>query len=210
MIELRMESWPYTIEFDRTGFPLIKNKKWQFYISLFPVSKYQFEQFMVDNGPTQDGLYTDNWYRNILSLNPRQKWQECKTTPWQLFITGLPEDAIRPFLNYLGDGFRLPRDSEWRMLHSVSSDLKSYKESIKKICQGNSALPVLHWIEKNLFPLTEEGIVEFITDNERLAFIGRPFNEFHPNLWNPNTVRQLNWDNARGLTGFRVVYDERR
>jgi len=99
----------YIIELDKTGFPLIKRDAWDFFISLFPVSKYQFESFMAEFGP-HNNLYTDEWYRKILDINPRiswrESWEKIEKAPWRLFLTGALWEAIRPFLSYLGRGFR--------------------------------------------------------------------------------------------------------
>lgn len=198
----------YSLEFkfDRTNFPLIRMDGWDFYISLFPVSKYQFEEFMIEMGP-RGGLYTDKWYREILSLNPRQTWREIKKNRWRLFLTGLSYAEIEPFLLFLGDDFRIPKKEEWIKLHRLSSVLRSQKELIKsKVC-GVVPEPVLFWIEEGIFPLTEEGILEMVEDNGRIRFIGKPFKEFYPNLWNPKDVRDINWEIAKKYVGFRVVKD---
>lgn len=199
-----MECGQYSIKFDRTGFPLIqKMGYWNYYISLFPVSKYQFERFMAENGPKK-GLYTDKWYRELLMLNPRAPWTRCDENPWELFITGLSKDEIEPFLKYLGKDFRLPQKEEWIALFNSEDDVKRIvKPYIKDICNKSSALPLSLWIEKGLFPLTKEGILEMLEDSTDC--LGRPYRDFLPNLWRPEETKQVNWDVGRKFVGFRVV-----
>jgi hypothetical protein len=48
---------------------LIQLDSWDHSIGLFPVSKYQFERFLVDD---EGSDYTDEWYRGVLELNPRR------------------------------------------------------------------------------------------------------------------------------------------
>jgi len=143
------------------------------------------------------------WYRKLLSLNPRQSWKRCKEREWGLFITGLSCDEISPFLKYLGEGFRLPKVSEWRVLLRAEDELKGIKLKV-----GSSALPVQRFIEKELFPLAKEGLLELVEDNE--GCIGRPYQGFHPNTWSPEDVRKINWDIARKLVGFRAVKEDLR
>ena len=70
----------YSIEFDRTGYPLVCKPYWPNPISLFPISKVQFERFMIEQGPVQPAatereasrtIYTDAWYREHLEVNSR-------------------------------------------------------------------------------------------------------------------------------------------
>lgn len=199
-----MECGDYSIEFDRTGFPLIRRQNWSFAISLFPVSKYQFEQFLTDNGPSQ-GLYTDNWYRNLLSLNPRRNWKNWDERPWELFITGLGRKEIAPFLSYLGNGFRLPRINEWRLLYQFSNDIKKIiTENISQLSKlAKLAKPAFLWLQNGLFPLTEEGLLELTEDSQQC--IGKPYYTFFNNLWQPDQPREVNWEQAKRFIGFRMV-----
>jgi len=196
-----MESGHYYIEFDRTGFPLIRRKEWDYYISLFPVSKYQFERFMVEVGPKKE-LYTDTWYRRLLSLNPRHSWRLCDDRQWELFITGLSRDEITHFLRYLGKGFRLPKVDEWRQLFESSNEIK---REIKPMLEKKSAQPVSLWIRKGLFLLVEEGLLELVLKDGKEYGIGRPYQGLLANTWNPYDIREVNWDISKKYVGFRVV-----
>jgi len=201
-----MDSGHYFIEFDRTGFPLIRRYDWNYFISLFPVSKYQFESFMIENGPV-GSLYTDNWYRELLELNPRRPWRDCNTRPWELFLTGIRYEDLNYFLKFLGRGFRLPTPSEWKGLHSVSEEIKRIKTEIIKLCEAKAAPPVSLWLENGLFPLTAEGLFEMVVEgNNVVRYIGRPYQQLYPNLFDPISVRdKVNWEACKKMIGFRAV-----
>lgn len=174
---------------------------WDYYISLFPVSKYQFERFMAEEGPRR-GLYTDRWYRDILRGNPRRSWKRCEERPWELFLTGVSMEGIVPFLKYLGRGYRLPEVDEWKGLLGVEGELRRMESHLKEMCRGQSAPPVILWIERGLFPLVSEGLIEMLEGGE---YIGRPYQGLLPNTWSPGDVREVNWDVCAHVVGFRVV-----
>lgn len=216
---MRMYSIEYSIELDRTGFPLITRNGWDFAISLFPVSKYQFERFMVMNGKKGD-FYTDRWYRELLKISPRRSWRGTekgtRDRPWELFLTGVSFDELTPFLRYLGRNFRLPEAGEWKALLEASMEIgkKDMGETgiqiknirnMREADEKEIALPVRFWIEEGLCPLVEEGILEIVMDDGKRRYMGRPFQALLPNTWNPQTVREVNWDICREMVGFRVV-----
>ncbi len=198
-------SLPYSILIDKTNFPLISRKDWKFYISLFPVSKYQFEQFLSDDGLRYG--YTDSWYRQLLEISPRNVWWNCKDKPWQLFITGLCYEHITYFFKYLGKSYRLPTIEEWKMLYNNSDEIKSISDEIKKLLLRNQqplASPVICWLENKLLPLTKEGLLEMVKDNKKIYYIGRPYQGLLPNTWQPEQIREVNWELCRGAVGFRL------
>ena len=199
-----MGSGHYIIESDRTGFPLIRKEDWDYAISLFPVSKYQFERFMVEKGP-QDELYTDDWYRKRLEANPRRPWKQCDQKPWELFMTGVRHEEITLFLQYLGKGFRLPKVEEWEGLLEHAAEIQSIRAELQERCQGQCAAPACLWLERGLFPLVTEGLLETVLAGDQVRYLGRPYQGLHRNLFNPGTVRQIHWDLLNKAVGFRVV-----
>jgi len=194
----------FIIEFDRTGFPLIRKSDWNYAISLFPISKYQFELFMIDNGPSEK-LYTNEWYKKLLKFNQRTSWKRFEEKEWELFITGISVNEINPFLRYLGRNFRLPQVSEWKPLFTVSDEILRVKQTLRELCKGNSATPVSLWIEGGLFPLVREGLLEIVYNNNQ-QYIGKPWQGLWPNTWNPETTRnKVSPELFQKAVGFRVV-----
>lgn len=209
-----MKCGRYYIELDRTGFPLISRENLDFYIGLFPVSKYQFERFMAERGPFKE-LYTDEWYRRILKKNPRISWKKTNTNePWRLFLTGLPYNAISPFLRYLGREYKLPTKTQWLELLKILSELKETKNKFLKCFNsfGEIARPVKLWIEAGLFPLVEEGILEFIEQefkSDEVACMGKPWQKLWSNTFSAEEVKVVKFEDRAHSIGFRVVKEVR-
>jgi hypothetical protein len=207
-----MKLGAYFIEFDRTGFPLIRKNDWDFFISIFPVSKYQFESFLFENSPHRN-MYTDEWYREKLKLNPRKEWWNIDEKYYELFLTGLTLREIEPFLRYLGDNFRLPIRDEWIKLYKNSKEIRETLYDLNKIKSllkhEDVASPVFLWIEKLPIPLTNECVLEMLYDGE--YFIGKPNYGLLPNLWIPEEIRSINWDtDVRKSVGFRILKEIKR
>ena len=201
-----MGSGLYSISLDRTGFPLLQRQNWHFAIALLPVSKYQFERFMVAHGP-QGGLYSDAWYREQLRLNPRCSWRRGQERPWELFLTGLEPEAIQPFLRYLGREYRLPTVAEWQTLLAVAGEVMAMRSELSDACRQAPA-PVRRWIEQGLFPLAREGLLERVMEGGKPRFIGRPWPGLLPNTWTAGTMRDVHWELCRRAVGFRVVKEK--
>jgi len=196
-----MEYGAYTIEFDRTGFPLIRKKNWRWSISLFPVSKYQFEHFMADCG-TAGALYTDKWYRSLLAGNPRRSWRKCSERPWELFLTGGQINDLAKFFKYLGNGFGLPELGQWQEL----LDVRLNPALLSELCESKScAPPIPVWIRHNLYPLAQEGLLEMVQQAGEQKCVGRPWQGLLSNTWSPEIPREVNWQVCARAVGFRVV-----
>ena len=144
-------------------------------------------------------------YRALLKLNPRCAWQDCHTKVWELFLSGIAEDEFKGFVSYLGKQFRIPRSEEWLALLHSSAELRSLKAELMALCPASVAPPARHWLANELFPLTEEGLLEWIDDEEQLCCIGKPYKAWYSTEWFPYSIREVNWNDCRQLVGFRVV-----
>jgi len=199
-----MESTPFSLTFDRTGFPLVRHRNWNFSISLFPVSKYQFERFLATVQPEGE-LFTDAWYRQLLAANPRCGWHEVEGRPWQLFLSGMDLAVMNRFFQYIGPGCRLPLAEEWRQLHQCASEMTSAADLLLAECR-EAPLPVAHWLRAGLFPLTDEGMLEYVEVEGGVKSIGKPFYDYHPTLWRPDSLRDIEPESPfSALAGFRLV-----
>ncbi len=199
-----MASMPFTLTFDNTGFPMIRYKEWDFFISVFPVSKYQFERFLVETMPEGE-LFSDGWYRNLLARNPRCGWHSFRDEPWRLFLSCLDDDVMKRFTRFCGRGCRLPEAAEWRKLMDYSGRILEQQAKLLELC-AEAPAPVRHWLKQGLFPLTEEGMLEYVLDNGKMRAIGKPFYGFHPTLWRPDVVRDVDQESGLGaLLGFRLA-----
>ena len=100
---------------DRTGFPLIAVPEVAAHVQLLPVTKAQFECFIVEPNP-----FGDAWYEEVLQLNPRVTYRRYGADERaRLFLTGiLPEEALL-FARWVGEGFDLPTVDEWRAIYAA-------------------------------------------------------------------------------------------
>lgn len=195
---------PFTIESDDSLFPFVKKNEWDFSISLFPVSKYQFENIILKSG---SAVFTDLWYRQKLALNPRCSWSNWGNMPWRLFLTGLGIDEIQK-VSALTSGCDLPLKEQWLKLYESEGELLNFKDGLYKIFHDNPsrfAGPVSFWISKGLFPLTSQGLLEAVKDGDKISCLGNPWFELFNNIWKPDEPRNVNWDLSKQFIGFRIV-----
>jgi len=197
----------FNILFDKTGFPLIKNSRWDFFISIFPVSKYQFELFLCSSQGHKRNFYSDSWYRELLKKNPRCAWHGETSEPWRHFLSGESPEVFDDFIKYCGNGMRLPKIDEWRQLLEVEHHLNENTDNLYTLCDI-AAPPVRHWLRQGLGILTNEGMLEFVQscDSSGTTIIGRPFTSFHPNLWSPGSEREIERNSKLwNIVSFRLA-----
>jgi hypothetical protein len=102
---------PFTLSLDRTGFPVLELPALPFGVPWLPVTKIQFEHFLVDTG-----AFDNTWYQEKLqNYNPRISAGSLGVTNyWQAFMTGiLPSEAIR-YAEWAGRRADLPTAREWK------------------------------------------------------------------------------------------------
>ncbi len=198
----------FTIRSDPFGFPMVRIDEMT-YLSLFPVSKYQFERALSRQKILT--RFTHTWYKKVLEVNGRCPWWDWGESPWRLFLTGMLPDEVADFLKLCGHGYRLPTVREWRALLKLAPGLKDESGLYLRAIKGAvSAKPPLHWAEKGPFPVVTEGLLEMLQEGEEHLAAGRPWQELQPNTWNPEETRRINWDVGRlGYLGFRLAWKSR-
>lgn len=104
-------SGAYEWRVDNSGYPLIFVEPLRAFVHLFPITKPQFEKFMADD--REQGL-DDEWYSEILSLNPRSSYrsQDIRVRE-RLFMTGITPEEAMSFGRWLGRDYRLLSAEEW-------------------------------------------------------------------------------------------------
>ena len=96
---------------DKTGFPIIALPGLPFKISWLPVTKIQFEHFLVDQGTLDHDWYQDK----LTNYNPRVSPSQLNNgNYWRAFLTGILPDEALLYARWLGDGADLPTASEWK------------------------------------------------------------------------------------------------
>lgn len=98
------------ITVDKTGFPLVDAADLPFAILWLPVTKIQFEHFLVDTE-----LYDSDWYQKNIQANGRISPGSANTSNyWQLFITDILPQAAQQYADWCGPGFNLPTSQQWK------------------------------------------------------------------------------------------------
>ncbi len=67
--------------------------------------------------------------------------------------------------------------------------------------------PVILWFEVGMFPLMSEGFLEMYLEGGEERYLGKPFYELFPNLWDPTVERKITLpQKLQHLISFRYVY----
>lgn len=174
---------------------------------LWPVTKFQFEQFMWETN-----RYGDKWYDSILSLNKRISYRFFSETDYErLFITGiLPEEAM-DFARWMGEGFDLPSAAEWEKFYQFMNnrkglclplhlDLSPPASAVKQKAGKFLHTPLA-------FSFLQGGVVEWLKESSRFAGRGAPRSSFFPNAWNPleDSIRVIDINERIFYFGFRLI-----
>jgi len=189
---------------EKTHFPLLEIEKIG-YLTLWPVTKVQFETFV-----TQVNNYGDSWYDEILTYNPRISFQNfSKSNYEQLFITGLHIEEVQSFSKWFGEGYRIPNVKEWRNIYnrlsedvffSCPSDISYPAKIIWKKFKKFTNSPIQ-------FSLMKDGIIEWVKDGEKFLGLGSPRSNFYPNVLDPSTdlVTKIKQTERLHYFGFRLI-----
>jgi len=101
-------------EIDLKGFPMVLIESAGLWVHWLPVTKVQFERFLCETG---DARYDDKWYAQVRELNPRISPREIRQNNyWQAFLTGIFPYEAESFARWIGEGYRLPTDVEWKQI----------------------------------------------------------------------------------------------
>ena len=124
---------PFTLSLDRTGFPILEMSALPFGVLWLPVTKIQFEHFLVDTG-----AFDNSWYQDKLqNYNPRISAGNLGVTNyWQAFMTGiLPFEAQR-YAEWAGRGSDLPTAQEWKSALTTLANLpadRAFHEAVLRL-----------------------------------------------------------------------------
>ena len=101
----------YQWSVDASGYPLIYVEPLKSSVQLFPVTKPQFEKFIVSDKQQRFG---DDWYEDILAMNPRASYYSQDTAEReQLFMTWITPDEAIAFSRWMGHQYTLLSAEEW-------------------------------------------------------------------------------------------------
>lgn len=194
------------ITFDNKGFPMARVRKVGAF-HFWPVTKYQYKQFLDDTGQKDTPAYTE-----MLELNPEIDLQQCCTDNYEgLFITGIkPEEALA-FAQWMGDEYDIPTLEEWLALYNAA---KAHKFMIRLSPYGlnpearavNQQLKFVHDTVLN-YTFLNNGIVEWIKNGSEYSGRGAPRDTFFPNVWNPeeDDIKVISPEYRLAYFGFRLI-----
>jgi hypothetical protein len=188
----------------KTGFPLIETDEIGS-LTLWPITKIQFEMFM-----SETNRYGDFWYDEILKCNPRISFQQITKKNYEhIFMTGLHIDEALAFSKWLGEEFRIPTIEEWRTTFRLMgnqpvlkppADMSYPADTIWKKLMKISSSPIK-------FSLMQDGVVDWVSQDTGYVGVGAPRDNFYQAAWNPltDTVKKFNRDERLNYLGFRLI-----
>lgn len=214
-----MELGDYFLEFDRTGFPLVRRKTWNFFISLMPVTIAQVEFFVSNCGET--GKTTCNvawWYRH--RNRKLTTAHDLIKSPWEYFIRGVPPEQLTGFFTYQGPQYRLPSSCEWSIFINDALNLREMHPNFMRAIKDHPgcARSVDPLLSIGLIPFTElnpkassrvpQGMYEYVTTEKGVRCMGQPWQELRDNTDIPLAVKPLpvTWESQISRAfGFRMA-----
>ena len=175
----------YHWHIDRTGYPLIRVEPLDCFVHLFPVTRVQFEKFIL-SGAGAD--FNDEWYAARLSFKPRASYRNVSREDYEgLFATSITAAEAEAFANWLKRGsesFSLLSAEEWKQSYQwlLTRELTSPPPEVT----GLDALAIWQFIQTQLSPqhlgdlsLMSEGVMEWVSfrkspQEKSYCGLGRP------------------------------------
>lgn len=198
-----MELGDYFLEFDRTGFPLVRRRTWGFFISLMPITVAQVEIFVNNCGKTGKSTCNIAWYLQVLNEKTQCSQRELESQPWKYFVRGLKPEQLEEFFAFQGNQYRLPTVNEWKILLSDTANIKRLSSNFINAIQAHPgcerSVDVL--LRKKMYPLTvpnpedllcdSEGLLECVTKDRTVCGIGQPWQLLWENYFAPDEERKF-------------------
>jgi hypothetical protein len=185
---------------DKTHFPMIEIENMCF-LTLWPITKIQFEIFM-----SEVNQYGDKWYDELLSCNPRISYNQANKDNYeQLFITGVHIKETLPFSKWFGEEFRIPTVKEWRNAYKIVSNLSDFKKPLDLSYPANEIWKKVSKFSKHPIEISmmQKGLIEWVKDGKKDVGIGAP----KSTTLNPHSdlVEILNRNERLKDLGFRLI-----
>lgn len=170
---------------DATGYPLVFVERVQAYVQLFPVTKPQFEKF-ISSGARRE--YGDEWYEQIIKLNPRASYRNSDVPAReQLFMTGLTPVETLAFGRWMGRNYALLSTQEWVDCYQWFGDQTAphvppdLRDRLSRDARAIWELIEEQWLDRSLQPklrelsLMTQGILEWVVEQSgRYCGLGDP------------------------------------
>jgi hypothetical protein len=153
---------------DRAGYPMIRVEPLNCFVHLFPVTKMQFEKFILSAAGTD---FNDEWYAARLGLNPRASYRNVSREDYEgLFATSITTTEVETFASWLKRGsesFSLLSVEEWKQSYQwlLTKKLTAPPPEVTEL----DALATWQFIQTQLSPqylsdlaLMSDGVMEWV------------------------------------------------
>lgn len=208
-----------SLTLDPFDFPLIQPAGLGLAVHLFPVTKVQFEYFLGEaRGRRQ---FDPSVYAEMKAINPRTSWRKPLGRPETLFATAILPVEIESYVRWLGDGYRLPTDLEWKAIDASLAQPVD-PQTLEKLAADESIHPAARALlaashsrgespqfrELGMF---EKGLLEWVRVRDGYRLQGRVRPELYRIIHNPrvhDAIRvQQDPPPRHKAFGFRLVKD---
>lgn len=192
---------------DRTGSPYVRVPGSGVCFGLLPVTKFQIEAWLC-----QPGSRDDAWYAEVLSLHPRLDRAHLQSSKEYLraFVGGVTAQDGMDYANWLGSGFRIPRQDEWKAARRGLAELiggfsipDDWSAEAKQLWRRLER-PHARLCDSMLF---EGGFGEWVESREgEYGLLGRPIGTLWPSAPDDVPMNPLVADAHDGRHGLRMVF----
>jgi len=173
----------YQWQVDESGYPLILVEPLNAYVHLFPITKPQFEKFIVSGRKPGFG---DEWYTELLELNPRVSYRSADiSSPDGLFMTAVTINEAYDFSRWLGRNYRFLTADDWSICSNwfAAQDAVSLPDDLRN-CLSPDAAAIWDLVETQWLyghptlqdlSLMNRGILEWVIERPgRYCGVGEP------------------------------------
>ncbi len=202
------------IDLDITGFPLVALPELALEVGLLPVTRAQFDFYLGDRPRLSPEAFEE-----MTRTSPRSSWRGPVAEAFEsLFVTAIRPDEAAEFAQWLGAGFRLPRDKEWRAIDTALGTFAGKCQPIQAIVSNARLHPaartILAWSTSRTSTtwrsagLFENGLLEWVKRSAGgFGLQGRPRTSLLRIVHNPQVHEAIvpRMEERHAAFGFRLV-----
>ncbi|HJZ55035.1 MAG TPA: hypothetical protein VKE74_08750 [Gemmataceae bacterium] len=155
------------ISFDPTAFPIVRCPAASLEVGLFPVTRTQFDFFLGARSEFDPAALAE-----ITEAAPRASWRTIPPeSPEGVFLTAIRAEEAEQFARWLGGGFRLATDAEWRAIDAAIGgwpNVRLLRDLLADVRMHPAARAILNWslarqpATWRTASLFEDGLLEWV------------------------------------------------
>lgn len=113
---------------DTSDFPMIRLPEMEIFISWYPITKLQFEDFLCRTDQSQ---FDGEWYQEIREKNPRETASRLSSRNyWNAFLTGIKPDEVDSYVRELGMDYFILSFDDWFTMYQKAKQMEPIDISI--------------------------------------------------------------------------------